>query len=545
MKLLLSSVFGPFAVNDAYGRKENKMELFHNQVTKEQGVFSYRFNHHSFGLYLMAENVKVPTTVLDFPSLSKFRQEVRKGYDFVGISFIVPNAAKARKMAEVVREESPATKIILGGHGVSIQGIENIIPHDFICRGEGVRFLRRLFGEIVDRPVRHPMIHSSFNRRVMGVPLPKMSGVLLPGVGCPNKCRFCCTSHFFGDYIPYLSTGREMFDVCKGYEEKLGITDFGVLDENFLKSPERALELLECIESEEKLYTFGIFSSAETLQALGNLDILVRLGVQFIWIGVESKREAYEKNRGVDFHELIRELRERGISVMASAILFLEHHNQKSIWEDIDFAVSLRPDYLQFMQLGPMPGTALHESYLEKGKLRSDLPYEEWHGQSEIWFHHPDFTGKESREFLKRAFMRDYEYAGASLLRAIDTMVRGYRYALRHSDPRVRRRAESFTLLKQMRHFLPAARLLACNRATVELAKQLASRYRALFGPRSARDLMVSAAVTGFAVAEWARIRFMSDVRHPGKNLLRYRWDKCDEAPSVYMTPALAPKPSN
>ena len=138
--------------------------------------------------------------------------------------------------------------------------------------------------------------------------------------------------------------------------------------------------------------------------------------------------------------------------------------------------------------------------------------------------------------------MRDYKSAGASLLRAIDTMLRGYRYALGHSDPRVRRRAESFTLVKQMRHFLPAARLLASNRATGELAKQLASRYRALFGPRSAGDYMVSAAVTGFAVAEWARIRYMSDVRNHGKNLRRYRWSKSDENPSICMTPALAPE---
>ena len=36
-KLLLSSVFGPFAIDDLYGRKENRMELFHNQVTREQG----------------------------------------------------------------------------------------------------------------------------------------------------------------------------------------------------------------------------------------------------------------------------------------------------------------------------------------------------------------------------------------------------------------------------------------------------------------------------------------------------------------------------
>src|SRR5512137_2064305 len=140
------------------------------------------------------------------------------------------------------------------------------------------------------------------------------------------------------------------------------------------------------------------------------------------------------------------------------------------------------------MKLGPMPVTAIHDSSLKKGKLRSDVPYEEWHGQNEIWFRHPDFTGEESREYLKAAFTRDYEHAGASLLRAIDTMLRGYGYALGHPDPRVRRRTESFTLLRQMRQFLPAARLLASNRATAELAKRLASNFQELFGGRSAKE---------------------------------------------------------
>jgi len=139
-------------------------------------------------------------------------------------------------MAEIVREEFPGTKIILGGHGVSIPGIEQLIFHDYICRGDGVAFLRQLFGETVDRPLRHPLLHSSFNRKLMGVPLPLSSGVLMPGVGCANKCRFCCTSHFFGEYKPFLSTGREIFDVCRAYEAKFGITDFGVLDEIFSRA---------------------------------------------------------------------------------------------------------------------------------------------------------------------------------------------------------------------------------------------------------------------------------------------------------------------
>ena len=59
MKLLLTSVFGPYGVDDEYGEKENKMELFHNQVTREQGIFSFRFNHGSHGLCILAENIDI------------------------------------------------------------------------------------------------------------------------------------------------------------------------------------------------------------------------------------------------------------------------------------------------------------------------------------------------------------------------------------------------------------------------------------------------------------------------------------------------------
>ncbi len=67
-RVLLAGVFGPFGVDDEYGRKENIMELFHNQVTKGQGLGSFRFQHRSFGLYFLAENIDADVTVLDFPS---------------------------------------------------------------------------------------------------------------------------------------------------------------------------------------------------------------------------------------------------------------------------------------------------------------------------------------------------------------------------------------------------------------------------------------------------------------------------------------------
>ena len=523
-KLLLTSVFGPFGVDDAYGRRENPMELMHNQVTREQGLFSMRFNHASFGLYFLAENVGLPTTVLDFPTLERFREELAEGYDYVGISFIMPNFAKARRMAEIVRQLAPDTEIILGGHGTAVPDVEAQIEHDHICRGEGVRFLRELFGEDPDRPIRHPAMHSSYNRRVMGVPVPDGSGILIPGVGCPNHCRFCATSHFFGRYVTYLPTGQDLFDACCAAEDELGVTDFGVLDENFLKLPERARELVKLMEQHDRYFTFGIFSSAETLAELGDLDLMVRLGVNFIWLGVESRTEIYDKNQDVDFGALVFQLRRRGIAVMASAILFLEHHDPVSIHEDIDYAIGLDPDYLQFMQLGPIPGTALYEDYERQGKLLRGVPWEEQHGQDRIWFSHPAFTREQTRTVLRDAFLTDLERNGPFLLRNIDTNLRGYLYTRDHRDPRLRNRARSFeTYARQLRPFIRAGAAFADNRRTSELARHLRRQYRAAFGRSTVKERLTEAAVLGFAGAEAIRLRTVGDTRQPPTAVEAYR----------------------
>ncbi|MGD9217213.1 MAG: hypothetical protein PVJ84_20550, partial [Desulfobacteraceae bacterium] len=72
-RVLLASVFGPYAQDDPYGsRKINPMELYHNQVTRFQGAFSLRMFHRSFGLMLIQNNIDAPCTLLDFPSLGRF-----------------------------------------------------------------------------------------------------------------------------------------------------------------------------------------------------------------------------------------------------------------------------------------------------------------------------------------------------------------------------------------------------------------------------------------------------------------------------------------
>jgi hypothetical protein len=217
-RVLLSSVFGPFGVDDAYGRKENIMELFHNQVTKAQEMGSWRFQHRSFGLYFLAANIKAVVTVLDFPSRKRFMEELKKGYNVVGISFITPNFVKAEEMTRLTRKISPASTIVVGGHGAAIDGVKQMLGCDHVVKGEGIRWLRSFLGEDPDAPFVHPTLSIAERQAAFGVPFPGVAAnLLVPGVGCVNGCKFCSTTHFFGrKYTAYLSTGKELFETAHG-----------------------------------------------------------------------------------------------------------------------------------------------------------------------------------------------------------------------------------------------------------------------------------------------------------------------------------------
>jgi hypothetical protein len=90
-RVLLVSVFGPHAQDDAYGSREiNPMELYHNQVTRVQAAFSMRTFQRSWGLMLIQANLKAACTLLDFPDLSRFIEELKtRQYDVIGISSIM------------------------------------------------------------------------------------------------------------------------------------------------------------------------------------------------------------------------------------------------------------------------------------------------------------------------------------------------------------------------------------------------------------------------------------------------------------------------
>ena len=323
-RILLSSVFGPYAQDDEFGsRSINPMELYHNQVTRAQGSFSLRMFHRSWGIMMIQSNITAPCAVLDFPTRDDFARQLKENqYDIVGISGIIVNVGKVREMCRMTRDLSPQSTIVVGGHVTAIPGIEKLLDADHIVKGEGISWMRRYLGEDESAPIRHPAIVSGMRTRIMGVRLPERKGAtaatIIPSVGCPMGCNFCTTSAFFGGkgkFVNFFETGDELFEVMSHMEDELKVKSFFVMDENFLLHRDRAMRLLELMKENHKSWALSVFASANAIRKY-TMEELVELGVSWLWMGLESPKAGYSKLQGADTRDLTRELREHGIRVL-------------------------------------------------------------------------------------------------------------------------------------------------------------------------------------------------------------------------------------
>ena len=150
-RVLISSVFAPFLqTENPYEAPDNfyQVGVFHRCFTRHQGMFSILQQQHSYPLHLIAHNLDADVTVLDYPTLQRFSQELASGsYDLVAIGCVVSTLGKARRMCQVAVQECPGIVTVVGGPGV-LAIPELMEPFaDHRCRGEGVAFMRDLLGQ--------------------------------------------------------------------------------------------------------------------------------------------------------------------------------------------------------------------------------------------------------------------------------------------------------------------------------------------------------------------------------------------------------------
>jgi radical SAM superfamily enzyme YgiQ (UPF0313 family) len=455
-RILFSAVYDP---EPLLGRWAATDQMAY-RLTRGQGLFTLEEHAHAWPLHILAQNVEADSVLLEWPSFEEFEAELSNGeFDYVAISFMNRDIDKLVEMSRAVRRLQPKARIVIGGYGVIClsdhKAGDQFIDADFVCRSEGVQFMRRLLGEQTDRPVSCMMPQS-------GSTLPWLSnrsrgtvGAVLAALGCTKRCPFCATSFFTGGKLLEVLGAQELFESLRAYWDVNPFTStVNLYDENFLDYKERVDALGAKIRADEKYglralnyFTFGSLSTIFKYDP----DELLLNGLDALWIGVESyfsklkkTRRADEQQPRYDLHQHTNDTRKAfemlhsiGIKTIGSWIMGLEYQNRMNVGEDESFFLKLNPTFQQISILTVEPEMPLGRQYKTGGPEGRKFPWRNFHlyGQT---YRPTNFGFDEMLDRVDALYIRMFHELGPSLQRMLEVNLNGYRYCKASKNPLLR-----------------------------------------------------------------------------------------------------------
>ncbi len=525
-RLLLSSVCKPFGPEhgDGFGVSYEGS----HQLMWAQGVFRPRGTTTQWGIDFIAANLQTPTVTMHYPTMTEFIAEVKKGYDYVGIAFVSTTLHKLKPMVEAVRRHAPGTKIILGGYGTAL-GEKVAHLGDYICKGEGVAFMRKLLGERENTPFVQPDITQM--GYLFSLPALGETGYVFAGLGCPNGCDFCATSHYFDrKHIHLLPDGRAILRAVEDMRVRHpGMNNFWINDEDFLLNERRGREFLEAIRA-SRMPPLGIsvFSSVKALSQFTAAE-LVEMGIDWIWIGYEGKRSGYSKQQGRPYAELFADLHAHGISVMASMIVGFDYQTPAIIQEEFEELMSLRPTMCQFLIYGPAHGTPLYTRLRSEGRIDDGVMGDHsQHDGFSLGFRHPHIGRDEMIAIQRGLFHEEFRRLGPSVFRVVDDWLTGAVNLRAHPAERVRAKAERYrTDSHRAMPLLPAS----IRRVGPVAQARLEDLYQRLIrdtGPLTLRERAIASLIP--AAIRWTEFRVRHNIgQQPAFTRREYRIKTAEE----------------
>jgi radical SAM superfamily enzyme YgiQ (UPF0313 family) len=231
----------------------------------------------------------------------------------------------------------------------------------------------------------------------------------ITGKGCPMECSFCDISKTEG--MRYRCMGAErVLQELEYMHFRLGITHVEFRDPFFTINTGRVKDIAQGIIDRGIKIEWGFSTTLRKLKDPEFLALLKRAGCRFIFIGIESgnpeilmREKKVTKQQARDVMAMVKR---SGLQTHCSFIFGLEGDTEETIQQTIDFSLDLSPTTASFCLAMPYPGTALFNSYMEKGYIKT-TDWSKYDGGEGI-FETPDLTPALIEKYLKIAHSKFY-----------------------------------------------------------------------------------------------------------------------------------------
>lgn len=342
---------------------------------------------------------------------------------YVGITLFTVGVWNAAAIARRVKQALPRTAIIVGGPHIASMGHETMArfpEFDYAVVGEGEKILVDLLrvlddgGDITTVP---GIIYreGGATRQTPGRPINKVldelpfpAWDLLPDFprayplaiydfprgpvatiaasrGCPFHCKFCDTSTF-GERVRHYSP-QKVFEMMQHLNERYGVRHIMFVDDLFLASRVRTMQLCELILAHGLAMTWSCTARVDTVKP-DVLGMMRRAGCWEISFGLETgSNELLQKMdkcaRVEKSEEAVRWTAEAGIRVKGLFMLGYPGENRQTIEMTKDFVRRLPMTIMNLTKFTPYPGSPIYRE-LYGTSIREDH-WEKMNGMNFVW----------------------------------------------------------------------------------------------------------------------------------------------------------------
>jgi radical SAM superfamily enzyme YgiQ (UPF0313 family) len=230
--------------------------------------------------------------------------------------------------------------------------------------------------DIIPYPARHLANNALYIRPDTG----EMQTTLVTNRGCPFSCSYCLANQVSGLKNRYRSVENVMGEI-RQCVERHGIRSFLFRSDLFTQNKSWVIQLCQAILDSRLDISWACNSRVDTINEEA-LRWMKKAGCWIIAFGVEkgdneSLRRINKKATIETARKALAMTREAGIRRSIYILFGLPDDSEPTLWNDIEFAKELDPDFLEIFYAYPFPGTPLYREAVEAGLIRDgDIPVE-------------------------------------------------------------------------------------------------------------------------------------------------------------------------
>ena len=210
----------------------------------------------------------------------------------------------------------------------------------------------------------------------------KKFSIMITSRGCPNACSYCPVDLTFGGQIRARSI-ENVIGEMRLLRDEFGIEEILFEDSNFSYDREHCLRLCAAIQNNVPSISWSCPHGLEVSRLDGALlKAMAESGCDTVYLAVEtmsaSKLPRYQPIKKVPddkLREVIINSRANGLKVVCFFMLGFPGETLDDMDKTVQYAESLRADYVCFFCATPLPGTRFYDEALQKIILRPDFQY--------------------------------------------------------------------------------------------------------------------------------------------------------------------------